>query len=40
MNDGNLTALVAWQDPGILNKEQYVGVSWENAFDAASLNAL
>jgi len=40
MNDGTLQALVIWKDAGIFNKEQYVGVSWENAFDAASLNAL
>lgn len=37
---GDLQALVVWKDAEIFNKEQYVGVSWENAFDAASLNAL
>lgn len=40
MNDGTLQALVVWKDAGICNKEQYIGVSWENAFDAASLNVL
>lgn len=40
MNDGTLQALVVWKDAGIINKEQYIGVSWENAFDAASLNTL
>lgn len=39
-NDGELQALVVWKDAGIFNKEQYIGVSWENAFNAASLNAL
>ncbi len=40
MNDGELMAIIIWNDVGIFNKEQYVGVSWENAFDKASLNTL
>lgn len=40
MNDGTLQAIILWQGAGIQGKEQYVGVSWENAFDEAGLNAL
>ena len=40
MNDGTLQAIVVWQDAGIFNKEQYIGISWETAFDDAGLNAL
>lgn len=39
-NDGSLVAIVIWKDAGIFNKEQHIGVSWENAFNAASLNTL
>lgn len=38
MNDGTLQAVIIWKDHGIFNKEQYVGVSWENAFSATFLN--
>ena len=40
MNDGTLQAVILWQGNGIQGKEQFIGVSWENAFDDAGLNAL
>lgn len=38
-NDGSLTAIVRW-GIGYPDKEQYIGVPWETAFDDAGLNAL
>lgn len=40
MNDGTLQAVVLWQGVGIHGKEQFVGVSWENAFNKACLDTL
>ncbi len=40
MNDGTLQAVILWHGAGIQGKEQFVGVSWENAFDEAGVNTL
>jgi hypothetical protein len=34
---GEIQAIVYWYN---MSKEQYIGMSWENAFDASKLNAL
>lgn len=40
MDCGSILAVVVWNDCGIFNKKQYVGMSWENAFNAASIDIL